>query len=690
MDSVRRYRAFISYSHLDRKLAEWVHRALETYRAPRGLVARTGGAPVGRELKPIFRDRDELAAASDLGEVIRDALDRSDAMIVLCSPASARSRWVDQELAHFLKSHDNPRIICVIAGSTPADLSLVEILPPALRAALPAGGEPLAVDLRRGADGRRLARLKMAAGLMDVSLDQLVQRDARRRLRLMGAFTAAAVIVAVGMGAMTVATLRSRQIARAERDESEGLVAYMLGDLRKQLEPVGRLDVLDGVSGKVLAHYAKARPDELDDKALAQRAKALTLLGMIRDQRGDLAGARDAFSQAAFTTRELAARAPRDGDRIFDEAQNVYWLAYVEWRQGNAVEAERGFKQYGELAQRLVALDPNNGDWRLEVAYAKSNLGTLLFEQGRPADALTAFNDALRVFEAERVRAPADEGRIVDAVDAHAWVADTLVKLGRSREAYRERAAATTLLADASAKAPDDKPLAAKSLAAQLALARLELDLGRMEEGRTRAARALSGLRTLAALDPTNAQWLKALLVAQIDAADFACWSGYLAQARAQHGEAERTLARLRTAGEGVQAWSASLDGRLAQQQIVLQRVGGDIEGGRAPAAQLLDRLRRAPASQGEEADRAVLSGFGHWVAGDNQAAVAVLSAQTGGLTPQGKDILARAYLGLGQNDRAEAIVQSLKIQGYAHPGFLAFWRNSPLAGILRSGSDSV
>ncbi len=689
MDSVRRYRAFISYSHVDRKLAEWVHRALETYKAPRGLTARTGGALAGRELKPIFRDRDELAAASDLGEVIRGALDRSDAMVVLCSPASARSRWVDQEVEHFLKGHDGRRVICVIAESTPAGLPLVEILPAALRAALPAGGEPLAVDLRPGADGRRLARLKMAASLMDVSLDQLVQRDARRRLRVMGAFTAAAVIVALGMGAMTVATLKSRQIARAERDESEGLVAYMLGDLRKQLEPVGRLDVLDGVSGKVLAHYAKARPDELDDKALAQRAKALTLLGTIRDQRGDLAGARDAFSQAASTTSELAARAPRDGDRLFDEAQNVYWLAYVEWRQGKAVEAERGFKKYGELAQRLVALDPNNGDWRLEVAYAKSNLGTLLFEQGRPADALTAFNDALRAFEAERARAPNDEDRIVDAVDAHAWVADTLVKLGRSRDAYRERATATTLLADASAKTPDDKPLAAKSLAAQLALARLELDLGQIEQGRARSAQALGGLRTLAALDPTNTKWMEYLLIGQMDAADFACWSGDLAQARALHGEAERTLARLRS-GEGAKGWNAYLDGRLQQQGIVLRRTGGDVEGGRVLAVQLLDRLRRTPTSHGEEIDRAALYGFGHWVAGDNRAAVAVLSAQSNGLTPQGRDTLARAYLGLGQNDRARAIVQSLKIQGYAHPGFLAFWRNSPLAGISKSGSDSV
>jgi tetratricopeptide (TPR) repeat protein len=445
MDSRPRYRAFISYSHQDRKVAEWLHRALETYRAPRRL-ATSGGEVSTRRLTPIFRDRDDLSASPDLGGVIHDALDRSDALIVLCSPAAASSRWVDQEAAYFLKDHGLGQIICVISPSTPKDASLAELLPPALRAALPTGVEPLAVDPRRDADGPRLTRLKIAARLLDVGLDQLVQRDARRGMRVMAAFTALALVVTLVMGAMTVATLKSRQIARDQRDETEALVAYMLGDLREQLEPVGRLDVLDGVGAKVLAYYGKARTDRLDDRALAQRAKAQTLLGTIREQRDDLAGARDAFGQAASTTHELAARAPGDGERVFEEAQSVYWLAYMEWRQGDIAGAERGFKRYGELAQRLVRLDPR-ADWRLEVAYAKSNLGTLLLEQGRAEEALVIFRAALATFEAERARAPDDQDRLVDAVDAHAWVADSLVRLGRPREAYAEREGAANLLA---------------------------------------------------------------------------------------------------------------------------------------------------------------------------------------------------------------------------------------------------
>ena len=61
------YRAFLSYSHADAAWAKWLHRALETYQIPRKLVGRV--TPVGvvpRRMTPIFRDRDELSASSDL------------------------------------------------------------------------------------------------------------------------------------------------------------------------------------------------------------------------------------------------------------------------------------------------------------------------------------------------------------------------------------------------------------------------------------------------------------------------------------------------------------------------------------------------------------------------------------------------------------------------------------------------
>lgn len=670
MNSRQRYKAFISYSHRDRKVAEWLHRALETYRAPRAL------ASAGASLRPIFRDRDELSASADLNQVIRDALDLSDALIVLCSPSSVASRWVEQEVALFLENGGLTRILCVITPDTPSATSLNEVMPPSLRAALPEGVEPLAVDLRADADGKRLAKLKIAARLLGVSLDRLVQRDARRRLQVMTAFTTVAALVAVGMGGMTVVTLKSRQIAREQRDETEALVAYMLGDLRKQLEPVGRLDVLDGVGARVLAYYGKARTDRLDDKALAQRAKAQTLLGTIREQRGDLAGAQDAFGQAAATTHALAARDPKNGERIFDEAQNVFWLAYMQWKRGDFDRAEQGMRRYDELAQRLVKLDPTRADWRIEVGYARANLGTLQFERKKFEDALTAFRGAQSVFGAELALAPKDKARIIDASNNLAWIADSLMGLGRPREAFVERWKAARLVADAAAADPADKRLAAKDVATQLALARLELDLGRLAQARARSDASMRRLHTLATLDPTNARWREYVVIGQLDAVDIECWSGRLAQARSEHADAAAGLARLK-AGDKEQAWRADLDGRLAKQAAILAQEGGDKAGARALAGALLAALKA-----GKPDETAELEGFARLMLEQPSEVVSVLSPKLTSLQLPGRDVLARAYLATGRRNQAENIVLALKKEGYAHPAFLAFWQDSPVGGI--------
>src|ERR1043165_3869887 len=88
------YRAFISYSHRDKAHVRRLHRAVESYRIPPKLVGRvTAVGEVPRRLTPVFRDRDELPPSSDLGTQLRAAIRGSMFLIVICSPASAKSHW---------------------------------------------------------------------------------------------------------------------------------------------------------------------------------------------------------------------------------------------------------------------------------------------------------------------------------------------------------------------------------------------------------------------------------------------------------------------------------------------------------------------------------------------------------------------------------------------------------------------
>src|SRR3954451_19468233 len=112
-----KYWAFISYSHNTqyRRWGEWLHRRLETYRVPKNLVGKPGrNERIPRRCVPIFRDREELATTSDLGAPIRQALQESRTLVVICSPAAARSQWVNEEIKAYKMLGRADRIQCLI------------------------------------------------------------------------------------------------------------------------------------------------------------------------------------------------------------------------------------------------------------------------------------------------------------------------------------------------------------------------------------------------------------------------------------------------------------------------------------------------------------------------------------------------------------------------------------------------
>src|SRR5881398_3148707 len=112
-----RYFAFLSYSHQDEELADWLHRELEEFRVPPGLAGKlTANGVIPKRLTPIFRDQHELAAADDLGEEIREALASSQYLIVLCSPAAATSHWTNAEIETFKRTRPDGCVLAAIAS----------------------------------------------------------------------------------------------------------------------------------------------------------------------------------------------------------------------------------------------------------------------------------------------------------------------------------------------------------------------------------------------------------------------------------------------------------------------------------------------------------------------------------------------------------------------------------------------
>jgi tetratricopeptide (TPR) repeat protein len=532
MDDGPRYWAFLSYSHSDRAWAHWLHHALETWTVPARLIGHpTAAGPAPRRFKPIFRDRAELAANADLKARVQIGLERSAWLIVICSPAAARSPWVRDEILTFKALHGEARVLAVIVGGEPfASASPAreqeECFPAALRFRLGVDGgvgaeaaEPIAADLRAKGDGRRLARLKLLAGMLGVGLDELVRRDAQRRQREMMALTATSLVGAVAMGALAASALVARDEARHQRAQAEtrraqaeGLVDFMLGDLRGKLEVTGRLDLLDSVGARAMAYYKAAAPLGLDADALGRRARALHLLGDLRDRRGDLGGALAEFNQAFTITAELLARQPNDAQRVFEHSYSAYWVGWIAYQRGQMDEAIARFGEYKRLADRLVALDPKKDAWRAEAAWANSNLQAVLLEEGRAPSALEAFSRSLRISQDLAAKAPGDRDKQMDVAQSYLWLAQAQTARGDLAAAMADRLAERDIYARLLRRQTGDKGAQAAQEANQVAVAKLLALQGR-DGAVTELNAATSEIDRLMASEPDNTvYWEQAAL----------------------------------------------------------------------------------------------------------------------------------------------------------------------------------
>lgn len=309
------YSAFISYSSKDVASARWLHRALESYRLPAaGKLDHPALREDGRRLKPVFRDRDELSAAHDLGASIRKALAQCETLIVLCSPASAQSKWVDAEVQEYQRLGRAERIFCLLVEGQP-DGSIEGCFPPSLIGA--DGSEPLAADLRKHMDGRTVAKLKLLAGILQVDYDRLRQREQSRRHRQLALVAAASLAGLVVTSGLAVAAylarneaIEQRNVARVRTATAEQTVAFVTGMFQVADPSEARGSTI--TAREILDGARKRYRTALRNQPVVQSQIALTLsevygaLGLF-DESGEIAasipdaGLRD--PQVAMRTR---------------------------------------------------------------------------------------------------------------------------------------------------------------------------------------------------------------------------------------------------------------------------------------------------------------------------------------------------------------------------------------------------
>jgi tetratricopeptide (TPR) repeat protein len=418
-----KYRAYISYSHCDERWAIWLHRALESYRVPRKLVGtRTGLGTVPARIRPVFRDRDDLSSASDLGGTVKQALADSENMIVVCSPDAVASKWVNEEIRQFASLGRVKQILCIIVDGQPPGAGVPSTCFPAALAEIGLQ-EPLAADVRKWADGKHLSKLKLVSGMLGLPLDQLRRRELQKRQKI---WTLAAV-ASVAILAVLILAITARIAAQQRRVSGESLVSYKLNELRTMLDVAENPEDLTR-----LGQWNKQDLSRLIDSAGTGENTLIRMAMELRKQGNDLYKlkaldeAMQKFQQSWALLAESYRRDRSNQAAFFELGQAEFYIGQIYLDRGELDKAEEAFMSYAEITRRLILLQPENAEWVLEMAYALSNLGGL---ENRTADSdpersLQLMQSALEYNQIALVLDPQNETYKSELGQSHAFLAD--------------------------------------------------------------------------------------------------------------------------------------------------------------------------------------------------------------------------------------------------------------------------
>ena len=482
MNTPYKYRAFISYSHSDEKWARWLHRGLETYRLPKLLVGtETAFGPVPPRFTPVFRDREELATATDLGATLTAALEQSACQVVICSPKAAKSRWVNEEILAFKRLGRANRIFALIVAGEPGasanpDQADLECFPPALIRVLGPDGElteqrsePIAADVRPGKDRKATAHLKLLAGMLGIGFDDLRRREVGRRYRRLLALVSASVAgMLIAIALATAAWLarneavRQKTIAEAEALTSRKVTDFIVGlfNIYNPSEGVGSTitarEILDRGAARIeteLADQPAIQATLMDTMGTVYTGLGLypTAIPLMREslrKRRSLSG--DTTAEIAKTLGHLGEALMLNAD--YDEAtkrlQDALAIQRKALGNNNADVADTlsaladvmSFTSQYDKGQPLIeeALKIRRklyGNEHSDVAKSLGDLGVNFGERGDFKQAEVYLRQAL---ELQSSLHPGAHPDLAEAMNNLAWALQELGKFQEAEALYRE------------------------------------------------------------------------------------------------------------------------------------------------------------------------------------------------------------------------------------------------------------
>jgi tetratricopeptide (TPR) repeat protein len=510
-----KYRAFLSYSHADTASARWLHWRLESFPL-RGLAGReTALGKVPKSLKPIFRGRDDFSAGLTLNDQTITALEASAALIVLCSPASARSHHVNEEIRLFKQRLPERPVVPVIVCGKPNDAAQ-QCFPSALGVELNEDGKitdrmaapTIAADMKDGkCDGHELA--KVVGSLIGVPPDEVFRRAARVRKRqaIVRDAIAAGVVILAGVGAYfahhpetqspviadTAAKCATRLPAGQAAEESQNTLGLCITAAEGNQKDAPA-DPRDGETARLTM---QAKPEEAE----RPKVEATQIEGDKLDRTEKAAeGAPDAEHPAKADANSVGSQ--RDLSISYENSGDE--LA----AKGALADALKAYRDGLAAADGLTKAESESAEWQRNLSFSHNKVGDVLLAQGVIGDALKAYRESLAIRESLAKADPANAGLQHDLSVSYDKVADVLVAEGAlddALKAYRDGLA----IADRLTKADPAAVQWQRDLSVfHNKVGDVLVDKGALDDALNAYREGLAIRERLAKADPGDAQWL--------------------------------------------------------------------------------------------------------------------------------------------------------------------------------------
>jgi tetratricopeptide (TPR) repeat protein len=599
-----KYRAFLSYSRADAGVARLVSGRLERFRIDRDLVGRpTRVGPVPEALRPIFRNRRDFFTRPSLGAATVAALADSAALIILASPHSVRSKYVNEQVRLFKLRHPERPVIVLIVEGTPDDPEK-RSFPPALRfvvapdwAESPA--DALLPDLHEG-DGFELAIAKVVGRLIGLAPQDVyhrAERTRRRRGRIRSAIAAAMAVLATASGVFFWQS-HQQKVAWAEVaalvdryklvHPTQTAVPGAKESLTRAITAIAEAAATDPGYAKALVLLKAGKITEAEQplSAVAEdKAKRAS-----KDARDAAVAYRNLASIAAISDPGCAREYYAEAARL--EPSNIEGLFRNGWFQQEAGQLDVAEASYRRV---ITSARASNNEW---VLWAQFGKGDIERERGHLDDALATYSEASAIAENLAEANPGDIGWQYELGISNERIGDLLMALGNHAQALKYYQAHEEVLSRLDNSDPGDADPQRDPSVSHIKVGNVPAAQDFLSEVLTTLQSSVANMERLA---KANLAWQRDLALSYERIGNLLMWQDNLPEGLKSFSASLDILDRLARVDPGNASWQRDLAGSYVRIGDVLAAqydLPGALKSYQASVA-IADRLAKADAGNG-------------------------------------------------------------------------------------------